>query len=374
MPANKKHHYVPRFYLRQFARDGNSIDLFNFRLNRTISGANYKQQCYRDYMYGKEPETEKSLGQLEGVMAQLLRQILARGLLPPPFSPDHESLCVFTLLQSARTAYSADALDDAADGLWKKVFDKDPWFDPELLKNVRIVNSDPANLAVFFMLRHYHLIMDLGYKLLLARPESVFITSDNPVVLYNQLLEHERFGSATGLVSKGLQIFLPLSPSALLMFYDRDVYAVSPRDALTITVSEVADMTQLNALQVVAALENVYFSGSDANIYRVVEAGKRYRRPKKTLTFTTQERATPTGSSQLIGTSRADIRTGLTLSFTKLLKPAKRWREDRMKPGLKQAVVPRDPRLLKEHEAFSLLVDQGKYQPTEFFRYLQERG
>jgi hypothetical protein len=57
----------------------------------------------------------------------------------------------------------------------------------------------------------------------------------------------------------------------------------------------------------------------------------------------------------------------------KLLKPAKKWREERKLPGPKPAVVPRDARFVKEHENFQLLVEQGMYQPTEFIRYLDER-
>jgi hypothetical protein len=84
-------------------------------------------------------------------------------------------------------------------------------------------------------------------------------------------------------------------------------------------------------------------------------------------------RETPTVFSQLIGGGREDVRTNLSLSFVKLLKPAKRWREERMKPGPKPAVVPRDARFVKEHKRFQVLVEQGKYQPTEFMRYLRER-
>ena len=84
MPANKKHHYVPRFYLKRFARNGNSLNLYNFRLARSIPDVNLKNQCYRDYMYGKEGDQEQCLSQLEGAFAQLLRYMLPSGYLPPP--------------------------------------------------------------------------------------------------------------------------------------------------------------------------------------------------------------------------------------------------------------------------------------------------
>jgi len=372
MPANKKHHYVPRFYLKRFASDGKSVCLYNFRLARAITNANLNNQCYRDYMYGKQGEHEQRLSQLEGAFAQLLRNMLPSCNLPPPMSPDHESLCILTLLQYSRTAYTADAMDEMADGMWKAILSKDSRIDPAMLSKVRIVNTDPANFTVATMLRLYHLIMDLRYRLLVAPSGTEFITSDNPVVKYNQLMEFERLGSSTGLASKGLQIFFPLSPSHMLCFYDPAVYACEPRKSVQIAITSSKDMDQLNALQVASALENVYYSGPAANVFRSVETGKRSRRTDKAKILKGPERKTATGGSQLIGMSRVDVRTSLELTFMRLLKPAKRWREERRQPGLKPVSVVRNEWLIKEHEKFLQLVEGDHYQPTEFLRYLRE--
>lgn len=373
MPANKKHHYVPRFYLKRFSPDARSINLYNFQLASAIVGANLKNQCYRNYMYGKEGEHEKRLSILEGAFAQLLRNMLPNCSLPSSMSPDHESLCILVLLQYGRTAYTADAFDDMADGMWRSILSKDPRVSPDLLEKVRIVNADPANLAVATILRLYHLILDLGYKILIAKPDSEFITSDNPVVMYNQLLEFERFGSNTGLACKGLQIFYPLSPKHMLCLYDSRVYACEPRKDAVVAVPTDHDMLALNALQVASAHENVYYAGPSADVFRVVRSGFGYRRKSKTRIIKGPERLTNTGSSQLIGSSREDVRTNLSLSFMRILKPAKRWREERKQPGPKPVSVVRNPWLVREHEVFSKLVDQGRYRPTEFLRYLRDR-
>jgi hypothetical protein len=75
VPDNKSHHYVPRFYLRNFSRSGKSVDLFNIDSQRLIKNAPIKGQCCRDYFYGKNPENEKSLSAVEGEVAQLFRLI-----------------------------------------------------------------------------------------------------------------------------------------------------------------------------------------------------------------------------------------------------------------------------------------------------------
>lgn len=373
MPANKKHHYVPRFYLKKFSSDEKCINLYNFKLAKAINSANLKHQCYRDYMYGKDGEHEHHLSQLEGTFAELLRYILATNSLPSPLSPNHESLCIFVLLQYARTAYSADAFDEMADGMWKEVLSKDPTFKKEHLDMVRIVHTDPANFAVRMNLKLYHLILDLDYKLLIAAPHSEFVTSDNPVVMYNQLLEFERFGSSTGLASKGLQIFFPLSPQHLLYFYDPAVYVCAPKRESVCKIPTKTDMLQLNGLQVAASLENIYYAGPDANVFLSVETAFRFRRKTKARIIKGPEQKTKKGSSQLLGMSREDVRTNLSLSFMRILKPAKKWRVARKLPGPKQVSVVRNPSLITQHEKFSELVEQGHYQPTEFLRYLGEK-
>lgn len=373
MATNKKHHYVPRFYLRRFASDGRSLSLYNFGRGVAIKNANLKNQCYRDYMYGKDGLHESNLSKMEGALAELLRRILSADVLPPPWSPDHESLCVLALLQNARTAYSADSVNEFSDKMWKKVLEKDPRCEPEMLSKVRIVNTDPANFAIATMLRMYHLIMDLDYRLLLAHDKSEFITSDNPVVMYNQLMKSERSGSKTGLACKGLQIFFPLSPRHMLVFFDRTVYAYAPRETIVATVPTKEDMVQLNSLQAASALENVYFSTHLADIYRVVQHVKHLRRTSKTQVFTFPETQTATGTSQIIGSAREDVRTNLTLTFVKLLKPAKRWLEERKKPGLKQAVIVRNPEMVEDHKRFLTLVEAGQYAPTDFIPFLRKK-
>jgi hypothetical protein len=372
VPDNKKHHYVPRFYLRRFARDGRSLSLFNFTQNRAIDGANLKTQCYRDYMCGRDGIAEHNLSQMEGCLSELLKRILSNQLLPPPWSVDHESLCILTLLQRARTAYTADAMDESADKMWKKILEKDPRVNAKMLDQVRIAHTDPANFSVKMMLKLYHLIMDLDYRIITACKGTEFVTSDNPVVFYNQLMEFENIGSQTGVACKGLQIFFPLSPTHLLAFFDASVYAYAPRRAVITEVPTPQDMLNINALQVASAQENVYYYSPAANIYKTVELTKNRRRTEMSKLIVLPEKTTPTGSSQIIGTSSTDIKTNLSLSFVKLLKPAKRWRDERMKPGIKHVTVLRKPEMVIEHEKFQAEVDANRYQPTDFVRYLQE--
>jgi hypothetical protein len=112
MPSNKKHHFVPRFYLRRFSADGVSVNLYNIPSRRRIFRANLKNQAYRDYFYGKQLDVEHAIAGLEAEAAGVLRKIDEYQSLPPPFSPDHVALVTHLVMQQARTEYEAEARGD----------------------------------------------------------------------------------------------------------------------------------------------------------------------------------------------------------------------------------------------------------------------
>lgn len=122
MPHNKKHHYVPRFYLKRFSSDERSICLWNINRKKLVPKANLKNQCYEDYFYGKELAVEKALGMVEDHASKILKLIDEYKIQPPLDSEDHITLVLYMLMQYGRTAYTADALDDVHDKMMKCFF------------------------------------------------------------------------------------------------------------------------------------------------------------------------------------------------------------------------------------------------------------
>jgi hypothetical protein len=78
MPANKRQHFVPQFYLRNFSSDASrkTIHIFNISREISIFGANLRSQCYKDYFYGRLADFEKGLGLLESATSAILRNIV----------------------------------------------------------------------------------------------------------------------------------------------------------------------------------------------------------------------------------------------------------------------------------------------------------
>jgi hypothetical protein len=372
MPQNKKQHYVPRFYLKRFSPDGHSISLWNIKNEIRVTSANLKHQCYKDYFYGKELKVEKALGLVEGHTSEILR-LIDKHQSPPPFhSEEYLTLVLYMLMQYGRTAYSADALDEMNDKIVKHLFGPKADAEGIDLSKFTIGIKDSAQYSLGMISQLYPLMLDLDCKLLLNTTNVEFVTSDNPVVLYNQLFSFRQHGSNTGLVSKGLQVFLPVSASQLLIFYDYESYSVGSRSKATVEISSPRDVYELNTLQMVSAYENIYFENKNfdvAALYRKASPFRRVQKSKMSIFPGEEDEKT---KKEFMTTSREDIRTNLKLSFINLTKNSKTWRIKFRKLRMQPAVVVRDEELFDNHDKFMKEVDDGKFQSGDFFKYLSE--
>ena len=92
MPSNKKHHYVPRFYLKLFSQNELSINPFNIHAGKTIIDGQLKNQCYKDNFYGITPDVEQALGNIEGTCSRVLKNMVQTRTLPKRESKEHLSI------------------------------------------------------------------------------------------------------------------------------------------------------------------------------------------------------------------------------------------------------------------------------------------
>ncbi len=372
MPSNKKHHFVPRFYLRRFSPDGASINLYNIPSSRKVLCANLKNQACRDYFYGKELVVEHAIGSLEAEAATVLRKIDEYQSLPPPFSPDHVMLVHHLVMQQARTEYEAEAMNEINDAMVQR------FLGPEMaakgidLTKFKVNLAEPAAVAVSIASRISPLAMDLHYKLLIDQTGQGFITSDNPVVACNPLLSFRTFGSNCGLASKGLQLYFPIDPKKLIVFYDGAVYRVGPSDGIAIKITNPADIHAINTLQMVSASENIYFNGENLDVAALHRKAKPHFRTRKTRFRVMNEKDTPSDRTEIIASSREDVRTNLSLTFVSLRTAMKKWREIARRQRVQPAAEVRNAPLVEAFREFEEEVRQGRSQPTDFLQGLVE--
>jgi hypothetical protein len=232
--------------------------------------------------------------------------------------------------------------------------------------------AEPAAVAVAIASRISPLAMDLHYKLLIDETGEGFITSDNPVVACNPLLSFRNFGSNCGLASKGLQLYFPIDPKKLIVFYDGAAYRVGTNEGIVVKITNPADIHALNTLQMVAASANIYFRREALEIAALHRKAKPYFRTRKTRVQIVNRKDTPSERSEIVASSREDVRTNLSLSFVSLRTSMKKWRDvarrQRMQPGAEV----RNPDLVEAFREFEEDVRQGRSQPTDFLRGLIE--
>lgn len=373
MPNNKKHHYVPRFYLKRFSPNGRSICLWNLKNEIRVASVNLKHQCYKDYFYGKELKVEKTLGLVEGYAAHILRLIDNYQSPPPLGSEEHFTLVLYMLMQYGRTAYSADALDEMNDKMMKHIFGPKAEAEGIDISKFTIGIKDSAQYSLGMITQFYPLMLDLDCKLLLNKTDVEYVTSDNPVVLYNQLFSFRKHGSNTGLASKGLQVFLPISSNQLLLFYDYESYSVGSRSKAIVKVTSPRDVYELNTLQMTSAYENIYFESADFEVAALSRKASPFRRNQKTRMRVFPEEENENTRKELIATSREDVRTNLKLSFVRLTKGSKIWRDKFRKLRMQPAVVVRNEELVDDHKEFMKKVDDGVFNPGDFLKFLSEK-
>ncbi|MGB3515568.1 MAG: DUF4238 domain-containing protein [Elainellaceae cyanobacterium] len=373
MAKKKKHHFVPRFYLRNFSLDfkGSKISLFNLPMSKYVFCANLYDQAYKNYFYGKDLIIENALADLEKEASKIVNRILENSL-PRSGSDEHYILLAFTLLLRERTVYAADRLNEFFGKTLKSIASEDPEALPKTDRfNFALTQSVQEALAI--MASMIPLALDLRFKLIINQSNEAFITSDHPVVFYNQFFEPKKIpGGKIGIASKGLEIFLPLSPTHLLIFFDSDVYKIGTKNSTIIYVNDKKDVEQLNILQCVNCDKNLYFNQDikEGQVRQLAKKSLRFRQQAKADIEKYLQRNAEKGQAMLLWTHMSELNCSLKLSFISFVKKARKF-----SPGNK-VVHLRDEgsvgRYLGFQDEIESLIEKGQYERGDFLKFVHD--
>ena len=257
----RENHFVPQFYLRNFSSASSCTSLFNFAGQRFISKASIKHQCSRRNLYEYRSDLENDFAELESDVSSVLRKVEKDGNLPDAGSDDWITLLTFIVFQQLRTPGAAQLSDNLAEYMGQLVMEGDSRFteyESDIVKfkrehSVALTLSSAAEILPLALQLKAHLFVNITHR--------EFITSDDPVVLHNQYCEGIDYKGSRGWDCAGIQAFWPISPSKLVVLYDRDTYII-PGSGVS-KLSREADVAQLNSLQILNAKQNVYFAGRE---------------------------------------------------------------------------------------------------------------
>jgi hypothetical protein len=275
MADNKRQHYVPKSTLRYFAVDYGSnpkprqIRLVNIASRKVIPNASLKEQCYRDYFYGKNLAIEKALGDIEGYFANLIRKMLTTRSID---ERDGWHLVQMVALQKARTRRAEEEYNSMTDRMMKLLMYNR--IEEKALRSVKIGIKDAANQNVAFTLAISPLLLDLKRFLVVNETATPFVIADNPVVSTNWFGRKKDAERMSGMTRAGLQMCLPLSPKFALLLHDSNVYISDAKNNI-ITIRRPEEAAALNELQWLNAHKNVYlppkFSQGDLEAMMAIE-------------------------------------------------------------------------------------------------------
>ncbi|TVT38609.1 DUF4238 domain-containing protein [Hymenobacter setariae] len=338
----KEHHYVPKFFLRRFSlqSNGKTVGVFNVAKQQFIAHGPLKSQACKPYLYGEDGELETMLSRMEGLAAELLRKMCDTSYVPTKGSDDWVTLLVFALTSDLRTLVNTNKMVTMMDQMHDFAFGDQV----ELPKNadeLKLDHKEAPHIAMTLLKRAFFCCYDLRAVLLKNNTSYPFITCDNPLVKYNQYLEkRNKHGGTVGHAQIGLQLFMPLDPTTMLLLYDPWVYKVGGKGASLVTTINEQDVEALNLLSVVNCDKVLYFNqqATKESLNRLAIKATRY--PGANIPVTVKYYADPASArkgstkfgldkptelgDELLHSYMPPPRTNLTLSFISLTKQARK--------------------------------------------------
>jgi hypothetical protein len=331
MAENKKQHYVPKFYLKLFSIQqlNSHIKIFVKSSKKIIAKGDLKNQAYVNYFYGKDSDIEKGFSTIEGEVSRIVSEIIEHKSLPKPKEEDYTSLWLFTFLQDSRTKFSADETNNMIDKTLKTILKNDKRF-KDKIDDLEFGYDNPVLLNLETLIGAIEVTTDLKCKLIINKTSKPFLTSDNPIILYNQFLEKRKhpFGKC-GLASKGLQVFYPLNPELALIYYDEKVYKVGYRKRTSVETYDEKDIENLNLLQYLNSDKVIYSNEKVSDFYLecLMEKSLKYNSIRGSEINELPEKQNEDGTySVIMHNQKKDLEIDLNLSFIKLTTNAKTYK------------------------------------------------
>ena len=212
----KDQHFVPKFYLKQFARE-KKIQVFDVRARRIGKPRPYVSVCYEKFFYaaetGVQDESSQILelmfGRIESKIAGALPGIIERAVAKQLSNFDLDALACFMGLQWVRTPYlreQVQAIESAAIkqilrklgslGVLRSTAQDEGMLDKQIERLEQVIQSGRYNIRSTTNASHLtfiakelvdiiNLLLAKRWRIYFSEGPYHFITSDNPVAVWS---------------------------------------------------------------------------------------------------------------------------------------------------------------------------------------------
>lgn len=321
MPDNKNQHFVPQFLLKNFSSDKKSITMCLKENGSIQDSVSIRKQCSKSYFYPNQ-DYEKALGHIEGECNKTIEKVLANQF-QTLTQRDFRVLKSFLLLQKARTLHEIKSISKSIEQVMEYVSSHGPSEDlKKWLDNYENSKKDVVKIMMDSFKFALDITEDLKCKIIFNDGDGSFITSDDPVVEYNPLLEPFNI-TCYGLSSIGLLLILPISPKAAIVVFDEGYYKIGNKKQNVISFNNPADISWINILTILHADKAIYYlkgSLTQNEISRLVSRAKGFDEGEvvKMTPYVADD-----GKSELIHSYSSHFAIGAKFSFLKTLDKAR---------------------------------------------------
>lgn len=277
MGNKKNQHYVPKSYLRNFSNNGKNVGLFMPEKNIYRNNTSIKSVAYSPFLYGEDGIVEDLLSKIESRWASVIRKIINNKF--DSFNQEEYILLYsFIVISKSRTKKEADI------GKYFFEYFKDI-FESKKIDNIIYdsINMEqmiktPNLLQMIISLESMNLLFDLEIVILENKTRYGFITSDNPIIYYNQLYTFRKYKRNYGIIASGLQIFIPLNNQYMICLFDKDIYDLGEnKGKKCIPINSKSETDKLNKLSVINAYNQIFFHPDSKEKY--IKGFKKLKKP-----------------------------------------------------------------------------------------------
>ena len=261
-----RHHYVPKFYLRNFSNNGKSIGMYINKNERYIKCASIKEQACKEYLYGKEQIIEDTLMDIEKDVAIIIKNIIQSSKLPEKETEDYHFILLYILLQEARVQRQAESVTNFINHIVKVMLRmyKDHGrlnIQDNVLDKMKVTLDIPNLDSMKVAAESYPILLDLKASLIIIKNDRMFITSDNPVIRYNYMYVIRNYRlTGYGLANRGIQLFFPISPKHCIYIYDDEMYDTELSEQNIIELHRGKHVDELNKLFYLNSYDFLFFN------------------------------------------------------------------------------------------------------------------
>lgn len=280
--SKKNQHYIPKFYLRFFSyqNDLKQIGIYNLKNHLFKQKVPLRHQCSKNFFYGEDEVIENFLSQMEGKFDGFFKEIISSEELNKKDLEELHSLLAFFVLTDIRSLTSIENLK----GLSSRFNALNLGIDMPEMSHHKVVD-----IMFSLFLDVLPTVLDLDYKLFKNTTNTRFITSDYPISKYNLLFEKiPAYFSVTGYRSKGLLVFLPISPKLTVVLFDKSTYKIGNKKDKVINITNEKEIDQLNLLQFLNSYDAVFFNEfvSEEYIHKLELLACKHPKPNLPQTYT----------------------------------------------------------------------------------------